>query len=58
MQTYYSIMDDIAFRIAILDTTKKTAEIALAYHVSVSHVRTLRAKAYVQMLQREAKAIS
>jgi hypothetical protein len=51
-------MDDIAFRIAILDTTKKTAEIALAYHVSVSHVRTLRAKAYVQMLQREAKAIS
>ena len=44
MQTYHSIMDDIAFRIAILDTTKKTAEIALAYHVSVSHVRTLRAK--------------
>ena len=44
MQTYYSILDDIAFRIAILDTTKKTAEIALAYHVSVSHVRTLRAK--------------
>ena len=44
MQTYYSIMDDIAFRIAILDTAKKTAEIALAYHVSVSHVRTLRAK--------------
>jgi len=44
MQTYTSIMDDIAFRIAILDTTKKTAEIALAYHVSVSHVRTLRAK--------------
>jgi len=44
MQTYTSILDDIAFRIAILDTTKKTAEIALAYHVSVSHVRTLRAK--------------
>ena len=44
MQTYHSIMDDISFRIAILDTTKKTAEIALAYHVSVSHVRTLRAK--------------
>jgi hypothetical protein len=51
MQTYHSIMDDIAFRIAILDTTKKTAEIAVAYHVSVSHVRTLRAKhgrAYVR----------
>jgi transposase len=44
MQTYTSILDDIAFRIAILDTTKKTAEIALAYHVSTSHVRTLRAK--------------
>ena len=44
MQTYHSIMDDISFRIAILDTTKKTAEIALAYHVSTSHVRTLRAK--------------
>jgi hypothetical protein len=44
MQTYYSILDDIAFRIALLDTTKKTAEIALAYHVSVSHVRALRAK--------------
>ena len=44
MQTYHSIMDDISFRLAILDTTKKTAEIALAYHVSVSHVRTLRAK--------------
>jgi hypothetical protein len=37
-------MDDISFRIAILDPTKKTAEIALAYHFSVSHVRTLRAK--------------
>ena len=44
MQTYHSIMDDIAFRIALLDTTKKTSVIALAYHVSVSHVRTLRAK--------------
>lgn len=44
MQTYHSIMNDIAFRIAILDTTKKTAEIATAYHVSTSHVRTLRAK--------------
>jgi hypothetical protein len=44
MQTYHSILDDIGFRIAILDTTRKTAEIALAYHVSVSHVRTLRAK--------------
>jgi hypothetical protein len=36
-------MDDISFRIAILDPTKKTAEIALAFHVSVSHVRALRA---------------
>jgi len=44
MQTYHSIMDDISFRIALLDSTKKTAEIALAYHVSTSHVRTLRAK--------------
>jgi hypothetical protein len=44
MQTYHSILDNIAFRIAILDSTKKTADIALAYHVSVSHVRTLRAK--------------
>ena len=43
MQTYTSIMDDISFRIAILDTTKKTADIALAYHVSTSHVRALRA---------------
>ena len=44
MQTYHSIMNDIAFRIALLDTTRKTAEIAAAYHVSVSHVRALRAK--------------
>ena len=44
MQTYHSIMNDISFRLAVLNTTKKTAEIALAYHVSVSHVRTLRAK--------------
>ena len=44
MQTYHSIMNDIGFRIALLDTTKKTAEIAAVYHVSTSHVRTLRAK--------------
>jgi hypothetical protein len=44
MQTCHSIMNDIGFRISILDTTRKTAEIATAYHVSVSHVRTLRAK--------------
>ena len=44
MQTYHGIMNSIAFRIALLDTTKKTADIAAAYHVSTSHVRTLRAK--------------
>ena len=43
MQTYHSIMDNIAFRIAILDTTKKTAVIALDYGISVSRCRALRA---------------
>jgi uncharacterized protein (UPF0210 family) len=43
MQTYHGIMDNIAFRIALLDTTKKTAVIALDYGISVSRCRTLRA---------------
>ena len=43
MRTYHSIMDDISFRIAILDTTKKTSVIALDYGISVSRCRALRA---------------
>jgi hypothetical protein len=43
MQTYHSILDNIAFRIAILDTTKKTAVIALDYGISRSYCRALRA---------------
>jgi hypothetical protein len=43
MQTYTSILDNIAFRIAILDSTKKTAVIALDYGISRSHCRALRA---------------
>jgi hypothetical protein len=43
MQTYTSILDNAAFRIAILDTTKKTAVIALDYGISVSYCRGLRA---------------
>jgi hypothetical protein len=43
MQTYTGILDNIAFRIAILDTTKKTAVIALDYGISVSRCRALRA---------------
>ena len=43
MQTYTSILDNAAFRIAILDTTKKTAVIALDYGISVSRCRALRA---------------
>ncbi len=39
-----NILDNAAFRIAILDTTQKTAVIALKYNVSVSHVRALRAR--------------
>jgi hypothetical protein len=43
MKIYHSIMDNIAFRIALLDTTKKTSVIALDYGISVSRCRTLRA---------------
>lgn len=39
-----SILDNPGFRIAILDVTRKTAEIALSYGISESHCRTLRAK--------------
>lgn len=42
MQTYTSILDNAGFRIAILDTTRKTAEIALSYGISESYCRTLR----------------
>jgi len=37
-----NILDNIAFRIALLDTTQKTAVIALKYNISVSHARALR----------------
>lgn len=42
MQTYTSILDNAGFRIAILDVTRKTAEIALSYNISESRVRQLR----------------
>jgi hypothetical protein len=38
-----NILDNAAFRIAILDTTKKTAVIALDYGISRSYCRALRA---------------
>ena len=37
-----SILDNPGFRIAILDVTRKTAEIALSYNISESRCRTLR----------------
>jgi len=37
-----NILDNIAFRIALLDTTQKTSVIALKYNISVSHARALR----------------
>ena len=42
MQTYTSILDNAGFRIAILDVTRKTAEIALSYNISESRCRQLR----------------
>lgn len=42
MQTYTGILDNPGFRIAILDVTRKTAEIALSYGISESHCRQLR----------------
>ena len=42
MQTYTGILDNAGFRIAILDVTRKTAEIALSYGMSESRVRQLR----------------
>ena len=42
MQTYTSILDNPGFRIAILDVTRKTAEIALSYNISESRCRQLR----------------
>jgi predicted nucleic acid-binding protein len=42
MQTYTSILDNASFRIALLDTTQKTAVIALKYNISASHARALR----------------
>jgi len=42
MQTYTSILDNAGFRIAILDVTRKTAEIALSYGISQSRCRQLR----------------
>jgi len=34
MQTYTGILDNAGFRIAILDVTRKTSEIALSYNIS------------------------
>lgn len=42
MQTYTSILDSPGFRIAILDVTRKTAEIAAKYGISESRCRQLR----------------
>ena len=42
MQTYTSILDNAGFRIAILDVTRKTAEIAMSYGISESRCRQLR----------------
>lgn len=42
MQTYTSILDNAGFRIAILDVTRKTAEIAVSYNISESRCRQLR----------------
>ena len=42
MQPYTSILDNPGFRIAILDVTRKTAEIAAKYGISESRCRTLR----------------
>lgn len=40
--TRSSILDNPGFRIAILDVTRKTAEIALSYGIAESYCRTLR----------------
>lgn len=42
MQTYTSILNNAGFRIAILDVTRKTAEIAVSYGISESRCRQLR----------------